>query len=96
MDLLNFSDKWNWIMYFIPSIINIIFTILIFFVYIRNTNYANMKPTDSVYYDWSEWSLAAWFFLILSIIPIINLTILFFYIISIFSAIFSLIFFNNK
>ena len=51
MDLLNFSDKWNWIMYFIPSIINIIFTILIFFIGIRNTNYVNMKPTDSIYYD---------------------------------------------
>lgn len=96
MNFLDFSDKWYWIMYLMPSIINIIFTILIFFVYVRNTNYANMKPTDSVYYDWSEWSPVAWLFLFFSIIPIINLTILIFYIICIFTSIFSLIFFNNK
>lgn len=79
MDLLNFSDKWNWIMYFIPSIINIIFTTFIFFISIRKTNYVNMKPTDSVYYDWPEWSPVTWLFLFFSIIPIINLTILIFF-----------------
>ena len=83
MNFLDFTDKWYWIMYLIPAIFNTIITLIVFFGYIRNTNYANLQkdPTQSEYYDWDEWRPVAILMLIVGFIPYINLCLTIIYLI---------------
>lgn len=79
MNFLDFSDKWYWIMYLIPSILNIIITIFIFFISLGKD-----------VYDREEWNTFGVFMLVISVIPFINLSVLGFYIIVIIGPILSI------
>ena len=79
MNFLDFSDKWYWIMYLIPSILNIIITIFIFFISLGKD-----------VYDREEWNTFGVFMLVISVIPFINLSVLGFYIIVIIGSILSI------
>lgn len=79
MNFLDFSDKWYWIMYLIPSILNIIITIFIFFTFLGKE-----------VYDREEWNTFGVFMLMISIIPFVNLSVLGFYIIVIIGSILSI------
>lgn len=83
MNVLDFSDKWYWIMYLIPAIFNTIITLVVFFGYIRNTNIETLQknPTQSEYYDWDEWRPVAILILIVGFIPYINLCLTILYLI---------------
>lgn len=66
-------------MYLIPSILNIIITIFIFFTFLRKE-----------VYDREEWNTFGVFMLMISIIPFVNLSVLGFYIIVIIGSILSI------
>ena len=85
MNVLDFSDKWYWIMYLIPAIFNTIITLVVFFGYIRNTNIETLQknPTQSEYYDWDEWRPVAILILIVGFIPYINICLTILYLISV-------------
>ena len=57
MNFLDFSDKWYWIMYLIPSILNIIITIFIFFTCLGKE-----------VYDREEWNTFGVFMLVIRIL----------------------------
>ena len=68
----------------IPSIFNTLITLIVFFGYIRNTNYENLQknPRQSEYYDWDEWRPVGILMLIFGLIPYINLCFTAIYLIS--------------
>ncbi len=98
MNFTDFTDKWYWIMYLIPMIINTFLTIIIFFGYVRNTNYANLHkdPHQSEYYDWDEWRPAAILFLIIGFTPYVNVFLCIGYILCILGSLIAMLFKNDR